>query len=75
MFKIGDRVAYKASFLRSIGDYSYDSASMRGTVAEVFPEVRRGQQVLSIKWDGDQEVRGSLSGNLILKDRLHLEPA
>jgi len=78
MFKIGNRVAYRASFLRSIGDYSYDSASMRGTVVFVDPKPFRSganqQQYLKIRWDYQDFDAGALSSNLILANQIHLEP-
>lgn len=80
VFKVGDRVAYRAAFLRSIGDYSYDSASMRGTVVEVDPKpFRPGVQYMKVQWDGAElayeSSYGVLSTHILLADRIHLEPA
>jgi hypothetical protein len=74
MFKVGDRVAYTAKFLRSICDYSYDSASMRGTVKAIGTKLTNGY-VLEVQWDKYSTPSMVLDKCLILKDRLHLEPA
>jgi hypothetical protein len=74
MFQVGDRVAYTAAFLRSCGMYDHDSASRRGTVLTA--EARKqGPHVLSVMWDDQTEPWSVLSCNVILKDKLHLEPA
>ena len=65
-FTTGDRVAYSAKFLRSIGDYSHGSASMRGTVTGV-REIRGMKfPIVSIKWDHDSDPlrAGALACNL-----------
>ena len=67
--KTGDRVALKASFLRSIGDYSYDSASKRGTIVNLLYD----DKIASVRW-GDGEKGHVHVNNLLLADRLHLEP-
>ena len=46
---IGDRVAYSATFLRSIGCYSGDMAHARGTVSAMLPFGNRF--VAIIEWD------------------------
>lgn len=46
---IGDRVAYSAQFLRSIGCYGGDMAHARGTVSALLPF---GERFLAtIEWD------------------------
>lgn len=72
IFKEGDRVAYRAAFLRSIGDYSYDMAQRRGVVLDA-TELHK-HQLLQVLW-GDGRKGGVLSCNVILADRIHLEPA
>ena len=73
LITIGSRVAFRASFLRSIGDYSHAAASRRGTVV--------GLQGLGINtlvlvgWDEAEYPSGALACNLILADRIALEPA
>lgn len=67
--KTGDRVALKASFLRSIGDYSYDSASKRGTVVNL----PYGGSLVSVRWDHGEKGHVHVN-NLLLADRMHLEP-
>jgi hypothetical protein len=74
MFKVGDRIAYTAKFLRSIGDYSYESASLRGTVLNIGSKLTKGY-VLEVQWDRYSTPSMVLDQCLILKDRLHLEPA
>lgn len=47
--EIGDRVCYKASFLRSTGQYSDDIPHARGIVKELKP---LGDKILAvIEWD------------------------
>lgn len=75
-FQNGDRVAYRASFLRQIGDYSFDAASRRGVVVEVqegdkFRPIPR----VVVRWDDLDEDRTVGIGVLIRADRIHLEPA
>ncbi len=60
-------MAYSAKFLRSIGDYSHASASMRGTVQSVRLLSGMKHPLVKIKWDGDDdELRaGALACNLV----------
>jgi hypothetical protein len=51
---VGDRVAYSAKFLRSICDYSHDSASMRGTVTKL-TSYGHSCMIAGIKWDNDND--------------------
>lgn len=66
-FQVGDRVAYAAKFLRSIADYSHQSASMRGTVTAVKQYGGMKFPVVSVKWDNEtDELRaGALACNLV----------
>ena len=61
----GDRVAYSAKFLRSICDYSHDSASKRGTVLAV--KDYGSMTHVKIDWDDDKdEMRaGAAACNLV----------
>lgn len=73
-FVAGDRIAYRAAFLRSIVDYSAASAERRATVLDANP-AGLGAPFLEIQWDD----RGAPSlinvNNVLLADRRHLEPA
>ena len=77
-FKVGDRIAWSAKFLRSIADYSADSANQLGTVMEI-KDYGLKAPVLKVKWDGDdrplEESCGVLATNAVLENRIHLEPA
>lgn len=76
-FSVGQRVAYRAAFLRSIMDYSYDSASLRGTIKglEILYTSHDMPRVVLVKWDGITKSSRVLECNLIAADRIHLEPA
>lgn len=67
--KAGDRVAFRARFLRSICDYSAESANRRGTVLNVSSD-----WLLTVAWDNG-DVTKVLASNVIEADRIHLEPA
>lgn len=73
VFQTGDVVAYSRHFLRNCGIWHQQFADRRGTVAIVH-EPRRGvPDVLTVRWhDGD--VQRVLPTNLVLANRLHLEP-
>lgn len=75
--QVGDRVAYSAKFLRSIGDYSHQSASMRGTVQGLRPMAHSKNVLVKIKWDNDDdELRaGALSCNLVRVEKIAAESA
>ena len=47
--KTGDRVAYKAAFLRSIGAYTGDLPAGRGTITEIEP--CGTLQLARVRWD------------------------
>jgi hypothetical protein len=70
-FELGDIVAYRAAFLRSILDYTYASASKRGAVTAIIP-IARGVSLVTV--GGDFGGCRILSTNLILASRIHLEP-
>lgn len=54
--KPGDRVAFKASFLRSVGDYTRDP---RGTVVQV-------DFLVTVDWDSGHRSQANID-NLILE--------
>jgi hypothetical protein len=68
-FKEGDRVAYRAEFLRSIGDYSYERAQARGVVSG--PKVHN--VLIPVLWD-DGEERHVHEANIWPADKLWIEP-
>lgn len=68
--ELGDRVAYSATFLRAIGDYSYESASMRAHVIGFEP--LGGNRLARLKWN-DGSDRSVLESNLRRVDDLHKE--
>lgn len=76
-FKLGDIVAFRAAFLRSISDYSHASASRRGAVIDLHP-IAPGVDLVVIdgaQWAGDPGAYCRvLSTNLVRADRIHLEP-
>ena len=76
-FAIGDRVAYRAAFLRSIFDYSHDTASRRGTIQAIERLYSRHNmpRVISVLWDDRTQPSNVLECNLIAPDKIHLEPA
>lgn len=71
-FSVGDRVAMSAIFLRNIADFSHASASQRGIVTHTSP-VTKDRWLVQVQWD-DGHVSKALNVNLILADRIHLEP-
>ncbi len=59
---VGDRVAYKASFLRSTGQYTGDIPHARGVVTEIKP---LGDNALAtIDWGNDEIPAKVLTSNL-----------
>jgi hypothetical protein len=74
---IGDRIAYRAAFLRTIADYSYGSASRRGTIKgiERLYTSYDMPRVISVQWDDRDAPSNVLECNIIRADRIHLEPA
>ena len=60
--QVGDRVAYSAKFLRSIGCYSGDMPHARGTVTALQP---LGQTTLAVvDWNTDEIPRRVNTANL-----------
>ena len=72
-FKVGDVIAYRASFLRSICDYSYESASKRFMVEEVV-NIGSGMTILNVKTKGSGKLMGVNAKNVLLADEIHKEP-
>lgn len=73
VFKTGQRVAFSRSFLRSTGQIAGDVPFLRGVVESCQPIGQR--QLCYIRWQGIETLQGVLSSNLVLVDRMHLEPA
>jgi hypothetical protein len=65
-FKAGDRVAMSSKWLKST--QAHDMGNLRGTVFYT------GDMVVSVQWDNSR-VSGVLASNLVLAERVHLEPA
>lgn len=70
---VGDRVAFKRSFLRNTGQMTGDVPFARGTITKLVP---LGQTALAeIKWDsGDVPAKANIA-NLVLESSLRFEPA
>ena len=54
-FKLGDRVAYKAEYLRNLGVFegTYEMAQARGTITEL-QHRSQGPALATIKWDNEE---------------------
>ncbi len=79
-FTVGMRVKYAARFLRSICDYSADSANRVGTIIEIKDLGGKCPAIAKIKWDDEpdrdpDETPGALLSNLTPADKIHLEHA
>jgi hypothetical protein len=70
--EVGDRVAYSAYFLRSIGDISAARGNRRGTLAGFNDEV---PFLAEVKWDGEPDTMLVNIGNLVLTRRLAVDAA
>lgn len=53
-FNTGDRVAYTAHFLRSIGCHTGEWPRLRGTIQALVYETKE-TRLYSVKWDTDPE--------------------
>lgn len=75
-FPAGTRVRYAKDFLRSIADYSRESAQRTGTI-QPDPIQTYGPtfHIIKIQWDGETEIGSVNCSNLVPENRLHLEPA
>lgn len=74
LFTEGEKVLWSRNFLRSVGDYSKDSADRVGTVVE--PNRRIGDKpAVTVKWEGDEDAHLVRSSCLIGANERHLEPA
>lgn len=68
MLRLGDRVAYRAAFVRAI--QAHELAQLVGTVVEAYSV---GTNVICrVKWDSGT-TGSSLMQNLILNERKHME--
>lgn len=66
-FTVGDRVAYARHWIVAV--QAHDLASARGTVIE------EGGNLLRVEWDGGHAASAPvLARNLVLVERMHLEP-
>ncbi len=74
-FNVGDRVAYSAKFLRSICDYSHESASKRGTVTKI--KNYGSMTHVGIDWDNDKDElhAGAAACNLVRVSQIAVEAA
>lgn len=66
-FQIGDRVAYARHWIVAV--QAHDQAAARGTVIEA------GGVLMRVEWDGGHAAGTPvLAKNLVLVERMHLEP-
>lgn len=65
------RVALSRQYLRSIGDFTWAAAALRGTITK---RADPGPFVW-VRWDTGGAPRLVHAGNLVREDRLHLELA
>lgn len=74
LFRVGDTVAYSRAHLRSCGIWQAEFADRRGTVM-VLHEPRRGvPDCVTVRWRDNGDEQRILTCNLVLANRLHLEP-
>lgn len=69
-FSPGDRVAYSAKWLKSMGQFSGPLPALRGTVTSVEPF--GGRALIGVAWDGPAKV---LDCNLTLVSRIAIDAA
>lgn len=73
VFEVDDDVIYAAKFLRSICDFSKESADRVGRVMAISDT--SGRQLVEVKWNDDPENHAHVMGsNLWHARRKHLEP-
>ena len=60
--QIGDKVAYSASFLRSIGCFTGDMPHTRGIITDIQPIGER--QLVTVNWDCEDIPPKVISANL-----------
>lgn len=63
MLKVGDKVAYSASFCKSIFAQTGDIPRMRGEVIDIETFGPRGKYLVTVRWNGGDTTK-ALSGNL-----------
>lgn len=68
--KIGDKVAYSKKFLQNIADYSYASASRRGTITKL--DSYGGGDFVLASVDGDFNIKVNVN-NLVLVKNIQYE--
>jgi len=71
LFEPGDIVKYSSAFLRSIGDYSHETASYKFEVISTF---QLGNNLFYKLKDNENYRTSCLASNLVLASELHLEP-
>lgn len=69
--KVGDIVHYSRQFLRTIGDYSYETANLEGKITSIKSPLMRST-ILLVEWQNGTST-SILASNLVRNDRLHLE--
>lgn len=66
--KVGDRVMYSKTWLRSVQCYAAEIAARAGTVKGIEGDLAR------VLWDGAADAKYVNRANLVLVNYLHLEP-
>ena len=69
----GQIVKYSSPFLRSIGSIAGDVPQFEGEVIELRPIPRTEETMAKVVWQ-DGEATFCRTCNLVLSDKLHLEP-
>lgn len=69
-FQVGDKVAYSAAWLRSVGLYAGDMPHARGTVVAVKTLSAGVPQLVEIEWGNPDIPRKVIAANLTLVSRI-----
>lgn len=72
-FEPGQRVAFSCAFLKSTGQITGETPFLRGIVESCQPIGQR--QLCHVLWDGREKAQSVISSNLVLLEKMHLEPA
>jgi hypothetical protein len=72
-FKKTDRVMFARGFLRATGQFTGWAPFAKGAIIRL-DTIAPGFTLAKIRWD-DGEISRVNIGNLVLENRLHLEPA
>ncbi len=70
-FKVGDRIAYSAAFIRSIS--AHECAAMRGTIVAIRAFAHNNKEYCNIKWDDEDAIKSSMSHNIVLVKNMGIE--